>query len=500
MRYGNTGGLEAQSESGGVRCMVGEDFQQVAQTWPEIISQYWVFVEGFRGNPKMGRGDARAYISALADIIAVQAGVKDVEGFRWALSEALRTARRGRLTEETYERTLREWRSLDRGQLRFLVGTGTSGLEHLPPRRDTSLCVVSLFTGSYGLDLGFEYAGFQVVVAVDIDPASEEILRANRPSIPFIREDIARVPTKEILSEAGLGRGEVDVVTGGPPCQPFSTAGKRQGLRDPRSTPLKEFIRVVNEAQPRAFVMEEVTGLLNARLRHVPIRDRNRPLSQEELPGSVWRVVLDELGKTGYRIAWGILNAADFGVPQVRQRVFVIGLRRDLNLIPQLPHQTHSKPGTPTLFGGEPWKCLLDALPSVSPGKYLEMPPKYRRYISYVPPGGNWRQIPKDVVEEAMNGAFRAGGGRMGFYRRLTWFEPSPTLVTSPVMKGSMLVHPLEDRPLGINEYKVIQGFPVDWRVPGPLAVQYRKVGEAVPPLLSYVVASTLARALTGVG
>jgi DNA (cytosine-5)-methyltransferase 1 len=245
--------------------------------------------------------------------------------------------------------------------------------------------------------------------------------------------------------------------------------------------------------------MEEVTGLLNARLKHVPIKERNRELLPEELPGSVWGVVLQELSKTGYKIVWGVLNAADYGAPQIRQRVFVIGVRRDLGIRPRLPSPTHAKPGNLTLVGAKPWICLLEAISGVSAREYIELPPKYRKYMKYIPPGGNWRQIPNDIVPDAMNGAFKAGGGRMGFYRRLTWFEPSPTLVTSPIMKGSMLVHPAEDRPLSVDEYKIIQGFPQDWIVPGKTAEKYKKIGEAVPPLLSYAVASMLKRELTKV-
>jgi len=483
--------------------MVEGGFQQeeeVDSEWIASVSQYWRFVERFKGRPVIGRGDARAYVSALTDIIAVEAGVTDIKGLKWAFGEAVREAYREGLTEERYTRILQKWVGLNRKQLQGIQGNSPARPGPHTPKGDWGLTVISLFTGSYGLDLGFEYAGFRVAVALDNDPVSREILSSNRPAVPFILEDIARVPTKEILAEAGLGRGEVDVLTGGPPCQPFSTAGRRKGLGDPRASPLREFIRVINEAQPKAFVMEEVTGLLNARLRHVPIRERNRELLPEELPGSLWRVVLEELGKTGYRIVWGVLNAADFGAPQVRERVFVIGVRRDLGVRPRLPLPVYTKPSTHTLFSTKPWRCLLDGLAGVEPGDYIDLPPKYKKYIKYVPPGGNWRQIPRPLLPDAMNGAFTAGGGRMGFYRRLSWFEPSPTLVTSPVMKGSMLVHPTEDRPLSVNEYKVIQGFPQDWVVPGPLGVKYRKIGEAVPPLLSYSIALALRGVLAGTG
>jgi DNA (cytosine-5)-methyltransferase 1 len=472
--------------------------QRASVEWVETLSQYYLFVEKFRLCKPLSRGDIRAYISALTDIIAIEAGINDIEGIRWALREALKKAAHG-LTEEEYSRVIQKWRLLDRKALQRLLNGGSYRQWAQVVERGNDLHVVSLFTGNYGLDLGFEYAGFRVSLALDIDPASEDILSTNRPSIPFIRQDIASVTTEDILKEAGLDKGDVDVITGGPPCQPFSTGGKRQGLRDPRASPLKEFVRVINEARPKAFVMEEVTGLLSARLKHVPIKDRNRELLPEERTGSVWHVVREELSKTGYRIVWGVLNAADFGAPQLRQRVIIVGLRKDLGLYPQLPAPTYAKPTTCTRLGLEPWRCILDII-GLPIGEYIELPPKYKRYMQYVPPGGNWRQIPKDVVQDAMNGAFLAGGGRMGFYRRLSLFEPSPTLVTSPIMKGSMLIHPIEDRPLSVNEYKVIQGFPLDWRVPGSVVTQYRKIGEAVPPLLSYAVAIVLREALMDTG
>jgi DNA (cytosine-5)-methyltransferase 1 len=469
------------------------DERKQSQEWVAALSRYWLFVERFRGCPMLSRGDVRAYVSALADIVAIEAGVRDIEGMKWALSEALKEVEQG-LTKDRYLHTLQKWRSLDRKPLQNLSNSGFYRRAQ-EVEKDNGLRVVSLFTGSYGLDLGFEYAGFKISLALDIDPASEHILRINRPSIPFVLRDIADVSTKDILAEAGLDRGDVDVITGGPPCQPFSTGGRRQGLRDPRASPLKEFIRVINEAQPRAFVMEEVTGLLNARLKHVPIKDRNRELSPEERTGSVWRVVREELGKTGYRITWGVLNAADFGAPQIRERVILIGLRGDLKEAPQMPSPTHAKPTSCLLLGLNPWRCFLDTI-GVPKGEYIELPPKYKKYMRYIPPGGNWRQLPKEMLQDAMNGAFLAGGGRMGFYRRLSLFEPSPTLVTSPIMKGSMLIHPTEDRPLSVNEYKVIQGFPPDWEVPGSLATQYKKIGEAVPPLLSYAIALKLKEVL----
>jgi DNA (cytosine-5)-methyltransferase 1 len=462
-------------------------------------STYWRLLENRRDRNGISKGDARTLISALTDIIAVESGITNSRELESAFREALNRVIRVGISRDLFEQTLHEWRGIDRTSLQNILGRSGRRMVIPQPAEEDGQNVVSLFTGSYGLDLGFEYAGFKVDVALDNDKASELIVTTNRSNLPFITQDIGDVSTSDILAEAGLAWGEVDVLTGGPPCQPFSTVGKRAGLNDPRASPLKEFIRVIEEAQPRAFVMEEVTGLLNARIRHVPIAERDGGLPPDGALGGVWRFVLDELRKTHYRISWDILNAADFGTPQVRKRVILIGLRGDLRLDPHMPPATHTVPGQSTLIGLAPWNTLLDALAGVNPSDYVGLPPKYARYMQCVPPGGNWRHIPGALIPEAMNGAYEATGGKMGFYRRLSLFEPSPTLVTTPAMKGSMLIHPIEERPLSVNEYKAIQGFPLDWEVPGAIRTRYRKLGEAVPPLMSYAVALSVKQMLAHV-
>ncbi|QOJ78870.1 DNA cytosine methyltransferase [Infirmifilum lucidum] len=444
----------------------------------------WSFIRRFRGE-RFSMGDARAYVSALADIFIARDGLPFVE----ALEEALRHARASTAGgyPRDYWEVYEEWLRLDRTRL---AQDGFPSWERPEPVRERyGLAVVSLFTGAYGLDLGFEEEGYDVTVALDVSEDSLSELKANRPRIPFLLGDIKRFSTKDILEEAGLVPGEVDVVTGGPPCQPFSPAGKRRSLGDPRASALMEFIRVVREARPRAFVMEEVPGLLSARVKHVPIRERGeRPPSPEEEPGSAWRVVLEELSRTGYVIKWRLLNAAWYGAPQDRTRIIVIGVRPDVRREPVFPEPEYGE--TPGLLGLRPYTTLAEALSGLlDPGSYAELPPKYSEYIKYVPPGGNWRQIPDELKPAAMNGALPAGGGRMGFYRRLCWFEPSPTLVTHPAMKATMLVHPWEDRPLSVREYMRLQGFPDEWRVVIGIQEAYRLFGEAVPVPLARAVA-----------
>ncbi len=362
--------------------------------------------------------------------------------------------------------------------------------------------VVSLFSGALGLDLGFLAAGFDIKLATDIDDYSRMTLENNLPDIPFVLNDFATVSSNKILSETGLDVGEIDVLTGGQPCQPFSTAGKRKGFSDPRSSPLKEFIRAINDLQPKIFVIEEVTGILSSRLKHVPISERNgRKLLPDEEKGSVFKIVLEMLNSTGYHIRYDVLNAADFGTPQERRRVIIIGCKSDLLPMPKPTHSNTPNAGgsnwkQETLFdeSTKPWVSFWEAVTDLHKNKpeYLKLSENRCGYMILIPPGGNWRHLPKDSIRQAMGGAYNSGGGKMGFYRRLSWDEPSPTLVTSPAQKGSMLVHPEEPRPLSIEEYKRIQGFPDDWILPGSTATKYRLIGNAVPVHMSYQIASHL--------
>lgn len=367
---------------------------------------------------------------------------------------------------------------------------------------------ISLFSGAFGLDLGFMGAGFEPLVALDILDSSEETLKKNLPNLPFINEDIVKVPTSKVLDVAGLDVGELDVVTGGPPCQPFSTAGKREGLLDPRASPLREFIRFVKEAQPKVFVMEEVTGLLSARLKHIPISEREgKDLLPEEKTGSAFAHVVEMLRSTGYnltlsrdpsRYSDSVLNTADFGAPQIRNRLIIIGCRDNR---PELPEPTHSSSPGFSHHGDcqmKPWNTFWDATCDLQGKKmeYASLSGKAAKYLDMVPPGGYWRDLPKGCIEEAMGGAYLAGGGKMGFYRRLSWDYPSPTVVTSPTQKGSMLCHPEELRPVSIEEYKRIQGFPDDWILPGKTSTKYLLIGNAVPVYLSYAIAQKVQQLL----
>lgn len=374
---------------------------------------------------------------------------------------------------------------------------------------DGKLISIGLFAGAFGLDLGLEKAGFHTVSVVEIDPDATKTIALNRPHLweSAIPRDIQNISAQTLLEEGGrvlgLGRplrpGEIDLVTGGPPCQPFSTAGKRMSVGDPRGSLFKDFIRIVKEVQPHLFIMENVRGLLSAPIRHRPHSQRGLdypPLESDELPGSALEVVLAEMKHLGYTVAPPrLLEAADYGVPQNRTRVIFIASRDGKYVTVPLP--THSKNGADGL---PKWCSLKDALTDL-----VDLEPEYipyaesrLKYLKLLKAGQNWRYLPDDLKQEAMGGAYKSGGGKVGFYRRLSWNKPSPTITTSPHQKATDMCHPEELRPLSVKECARIQTFPDDWTVYGSTASKYRQIGNAVPVLLGKAIGEHLYKLIKG--
>jgi DNA (cytosine-5)-methyltransferase 1 len=348
---------------------------------------------------------------------------------------------------------------------------------------------ISLFSGAMGLDLGLEKAGVDVRVCQDIDATACATVKFNRPKARVLEGDLRKISTEEILRASGLKREQAFLVVGGPPCQSFSTAGRRESISDPRGSLFREFLRVVEEVRPRFFLMENVKGLLSAAVKHRPLHLRDGDLEPEEELGSAFQLVLKEFGRIGYAFAYRILDAVNFGSPQFRERLVIIGSRDNEKLF--LPAPTHFQRHQDENLR---WVTLRHAIEKVEkrPGPCASFSPERTRYLDFVPPGGNWRSLPARLLKQAMGAAYEAGGGKMGFYRRLTYDEPSPTLVTSPAQKATMLCHPKFTRPLSVKEYAAIQEFPENWEFAGSLVDKYRQIGNAVPLRLGYSLGRTL--------
>ena len=355
--------------------------------------------------------------------------------------------------------------------------------------------VISLFSGAMGLDIGLTKAGLSISLGQDIDKSCADTIQANGHDV--ICGDITKIDSSTLLEGARLERGEAFLVCGGPPCQPFSTAGKRLGINDPRGSLFMDFKRMIYDIRPRFFIMENVKGLLSASLKHVPIseRDKSYKPSFDELPGSVFQVVREQLESLGYKVIYGLLDAVNYGVPQFRERLVILGSRDGENIF--LPMPTHFQLHQDRKYK---WQILRDAIGDIeeNPGQYTRFSQERIKLLNLVPEGGNWRNLPSNLIRDAMGGAYESGGGKVGFYRRLSYEQPSPTLVTSPVQKASMLCHPRQTRPLSVREYARIQQFEDSWIFKGTLSSIYKQIGNAVPVGLGKAIGQALLATANG--
>lgn len=327
---------------------------------------------------------------------------------------------------------------------------------------------IELFAGAGGLALGVEKAGFKTLGCIEFDKDACATLRKNRPNWRVIESDIADVSSQDLEELFSLRKGELDLLSGGAPCQAFSYAGKKLGLEDARGTLFYHYAVFLQKLQPKMFLFENVRGLLS--------HDK----------GKTYKTITEIFEQAGYSIYKKVLNAWDFGVAQKRERLITVGIRKDLlgKIKFYFPQQHEYKPVLRDI--------LLDC--PVSEGTpYSE----YKKKIfELVPPGGYWRDIPEEIAKEYMKSCWNMGGGRTGILRRLSLDEPSLTVLTSPSQKQTDRCHPLEARPFTIRENARCQSFPDDWEFCGSISSQYKQVGNAVPVNLAYEIAVQIKEAL----
>ena len=320
---------------------------------------------------------------------------------------------------------------------------------------------IELFAGAGGLALGLEEAGIDGVCFVEFDHAACETLRTNRPGWNVIEGDIHDVDFTEY-------RGEIDLVTGGAPCQAFSYAGKKLGFGDIRGTLFAEFARCVRETNPKMFLFENVRGLLS------------------HDSGRTYATIKHEFEELGYSVQHQILNACYYGVGQKRERIIVIGIRNDLTEKIRFEYPK----------ADEEWTTLRQALAFVPKSEGQEFSANKKRVMDLVPPGGCWVDLPEDVAKEYMGKSYYSGGGRRGMARRIAWDEPCLTLTTSPSQKQTERCHPDETRPFTVREYARIQSFPDWWQFCGTIGDQYKQIGNAVPVEMARRIGVQLVKAL----
>lgn len=324
--------------------------------------------------------------------------------------------------------------------------------------------VIELFAGAGGLALGLEAAGLKCVALNEINHWAAETLRLNRPKWNVIEDDVTKVTFAHL-------KGQVDVVTGGFPCQAFSYAGKRLGFQDARGTLFYEFARIVNEVRPALCIGENVRGLLN--------HEKGKTLA-----GMV--SVLEDIG---YRVLPPqVLKAINFKVPQKRERLVIVAIRKDIKIDFEYP-----KPDADKVYN------LKDALKkgslynsNVPKSAGASYPKRKKEIFDMVPPGGYWRDLPLNVQKEYMQKSFFLTGGKTGIARKISWTEPSLTLTCSPAQKQTDRCHPDESRPFTVREYARIQTFPDEWEFVGSITNQYKQIGNAVPVNLGKAIGTSI--------
>lgn len=332
--------------------------------------------------------------------------------------------------------------------------------------------LVELFAGAGGLAIGMERAGFESILLNEIDKHACKTLRKNRPSWNVIEGDISNVSFGEY-------KNQVDIISGGFPCQAFSYAGKKLGFEDTRGTLFYEFGRALNECKPKVFVAENVRGLES--------HDNGRTLE----------TIKSVLGDLGYKVLEPrVLKAVFYKVPQKRERLIIVGIRNDL--------ANKAKFHWPS-----PYKRIMTMKDALKKGELYDSdvpksdgqkyPKRKAEILDLVPQGGYWRDLPDDLQREYMKKSYFLGGGKTGMARRLSWDEPSLTLTCAPAQKQTERCHPEETRPLTIREYARVQTFPDDWIFCGSQTQQYKQIGNAVPINLAEAIGKSLIRLLNDI-
>jgi len=359
-----------------------------------------------------------------------------------------------------------------------------------------SMTVIDLFCGAGGLSEGFRQAGVHVLAGQDFDAHAGATFTATHPEAEFIGGPIQGVTPQRLLKAAGVKRGEIDVIVGGPPCQGYSVYNHQRGVGDPRAGLFREYLRIVKGIQPRWLVMENVTGITSI------------------AGGNIVREIFEGMKSLGYRVEMKVLKAEEYGVPQERRRVFFVATRTDAPIL--FPEPTHG-PGLlpfvtvwdaisdlPKLENGEKagprsyarrpqnsYQTLLrgdcDIVQNHSASRLSRVNEERMRHI---PSGGSWRDIPRDLLPSGMLKAKRSDHTKR--YGRPKKTDLACTILTKCDVHWGAYIHPVQDRSFTVREAARLQSFPDFFTFCGSSTEQYVQVGNAVPPLLGKCVGESL--------
>jgi len=312
--------------------------------------------------------------------------------------------------------------------------------------------IISTFAGCGGSSLGYQWAGFKELLAIDFDKNAVETFKLNFPEVPIWQKDICTVTGREILDFCNIKKGEFDILDGSPPCQGFSTAGKRK-VTDSRNDLFKEFVRLVNDLQPKVFVMENVSGMVKGKMKGKFIE------------------IIQTLKSLNYEVKAKLMNAMWYEVPQSRKRIIFIGVRKDLNKIPSYP---------------EPLKKIITFNQAIKGCRIEETPKLTASVINYVP--------------KLKEGQCILDVGGKGFQTvRIYGNKPCPTLTKLKAGIGfGMLIHPQEDRVLTVSEMKRCSTFPDEFIFSGTWLNAKERIGNAVMPKFMYHIAKHIKENILG--
>jgi len=318
---------------------------------------------------------------------------------------------------------------------------------------------IEVCAGGGGLSSGLIEAGFTPLLLNDNNKDCCETLKKNHKGTNVVCSSMDK-----LLLDKYIG---VDLLTGGVPCQSFSQAGLRKGLDDPRGELMIKFADMIKMLIPKIFMIENVKGLITHN------------------SGKTIKEIVKLLNKDNlYNIEYKILNSADYGVPQKRERVFIVGTLKTANITFNYPEKEKNI----VLL-----KDVLYNVPASNGAKYND---EKIGLFKLIPQGGCWVNLPEETQKNYLGKSYFSGGGKRGILYRLSMEKTSLTLLCTPSQKQTERCHPLEERPLTIREYARIQSFSDDYEFVGGVSSQYKQIGNAVPVKLAFHIGKSLMNAL----
>jgi DNA (cytosine-5)-methyltransferase 1 len=319
---------------------------------------------------------------------------------------------------------------------------------------------IEVCAGGGGLSAGLIKAGFTPVLLNDNNNDCCKTLKHNHPDANVICGSMDKIDYSQYANQ-------IDLLTGGVPCQSFSQAGLRKGLDDPRGDLMMKFVEILNQIEPKLFMIENVKGLLT--------HDDGKTINK----------IIESLNKNNrYNISYQCLDASKYDVPQKRERVFIVGVLKSITRPFEFPNESPTK------------KLLKDVLYNVPVSNGAKYNEDKIKLFKMIPQGGCWINLPENLQKEYLGNSYHSGGGKRGILYRLSMEKPSLTLLCTPSQKQTERCHPIEERPLTMREYARVQTFDDSYEFIGSLNSQYKQIGNAVPVELAKAMGGALIKML----